>query len=155
MTTHPAPRISRLRQPRGFTLIELVLVLTLLALIMGAAITVLNRGGLVEGAQEDRVKGDIQTISTALDAYSYGAGRYPTTEQGIMALTEKPTTAPVPDRWHRYMNEVPSDPWKQPYKYRYPAQKSKDPYDVYSMGKDGQENTADDIGNWKAADAAK
>lgn len=153
MTTTFANPLRRRRSARGFTLIELVLVLTLLALIMGAAITVLNRGGLVEGAQEDRVKGDIQTISTALDAYSYGAGRYPTTEQGILALTEKPTAAPVPDRWHRYMNEIPSDPWKQPYKYRYPAQKSKDPYDVYSVGKDGQENTADDIGNWKAAEA--
>jgi general secretion pathway protein G len=138
------------RTSRGFTLIELVLVLTLLALIMGAAITVLNRGGLVEGAQEDRVKGDIQTISTALDAYSYGAGRYPTTEQGLMALTEKPGTPPIPDRWHRYMNEIPVDPWKQPYKYRYPAQKSKDPYDVFSVGKDGAENTPDDLGNWKA-----
>ena len=152
MTIQPIT-VRQRRQQRGFTLIELVLVLTLLALIMGAAITVLNRGGLVEGAQEDRVKGDLQTISTALEAYSYKAGRYPSTEQGLQALTTKPTTAPVPDRWNPTMNEIPVDPWKQPYKYRYPAQKSKDPYDVYSAGKDGQENTADDMGNWKSAEA--
>jgi general secretion pathway protein G len=141
------------RKPSGFTLIELVLVLTILALLMGAAVTMLNRGGLIEGAQEDRIKGDIQTLSTALDAYSYGAGRHPTTEQGLEALMDKPTKAPVPDRWHRYLNEIPTDPWKQPYKYRYPATKSKDPYDIYSVGKDGQDGTADDMGNWKATEA--
>ena len=89
--THPSSLLSR-----GFTLIELVLVLTILALLMGAAITMLNRGGLVAGAQEDRIKGDLQTLSTALDAYSYGAGRHPSTEQGLEALVEKPTAAPVP-----------------------------------------------------------
>jgi len=132
----------------AFTLIEIVLVLALLAILMGAAITTLNRGGLIEGAQEDRVKSDIQTISTALDAYSYSAGRYPTSEQSINALMDKPTTAPIPDRWHRSLNELPTDPWKQPYKYVYPAQKSKNPYDIYSIGKDGKEGTEDDIGNW-------
>ncbi len=147
MKLRPTPRYRRPRH--GFTLIELVLVLTILALLMGAAITMLNRGGIVEGAQEDRIKGDVQTLSTALDAYSYGAGRYPTTEQGLEALMDKPTAAPVPDRWHRYLNEVPTDPWKQPYKYRYPAQKSKDPYDVWSVGKDGVDGNEDDIGNWK------
>ena len=141
------------RLTRGITLIELVLVLTILALLMGAAITMLNRGGIVAGAQEDRIKGDLQTVSTALDAYSYGAGRYPTTEQGLEALTEKPTAAPVPDRWNRYMNEVPTDPWKQPYKYRYPNQKSKDPYDVWSVGKDGVDGNEDDVGNWKKTEA--
>lgn len=151
--TLPASRHTRRAlSQRGFTLIELVLVLTLLALIMGAAITVLNRGGLIEGAQEDRVKGDIQTISTALDAYFYKAGRYPTTEQGLEALVTKPTTAPIPDRWNSSMTEIPLDPWKMPYKYRYPAQKSKSPYDVYSTGKDGTDNNADDMGNWKTTE---
>jgi general secretion pathway protein G len=139
----------RLKSPASaFTLIEIILVLALLAILMGAAITTLNRGGLIEGAQEDRVKGDIQTISTALDAYSYSAGRYPTTAQGIGALMEKPTAAPIPDRWHRTLNEIPTDPWKQPYEYRFPATKSKNPYDIYSIGKDGKADTEDDIGNW-------
>jgi general secretion pathway protein G len=48
------------------------------------------------------------------------------------------------------MEEVPKDPWGQPYKYRYPAVSSKKPYDVYSVGADGQDGTPDDIGNWKA-----
>ena len=144
---------SAVRLRKGFTLIELVLVLTILALLMGAAITMLNRGGLVEGAQEDRIKGDIQTLSTALDAYSYSAGRHPSTEQGLAALVDKPSAAPVPDRWHRFLNEIPTDPWKQPYKYRYPATKSKDPYDIWSSGKDGVDGNEDDIGNWKKTDA--
>lgn len=149
MTLTPRRRPSLHRSGKAFTLIELVLVLTILAILMGSAIYMLNRGGIVEGAQEDRIKGDIQTLSTALDAYSYGAGRHPTTEQGLSALVDKPSAAPVPDRWHRYLNEVPSDPWKQPYKYRYPATKSKDPYDLWSVGKDGVDGNEDDIGNWK------
>lgn len=138
----------RRNSTHGFTLIEIVLVLTLITILMGAAIYTLNRGGIIEGAQEDRIKSDIQTISTAMDAYSYSAGRYPTSEQGIAALIDKPTAAPVPDRWHRTLNELPTDPWKQPYNYRYPATKSKNPYDIYSIGKDGKADTEDDIGNW-------
>ncbi len=149
------PKLKTPNRKRGFTLIELVLVLTILAILMGAAITMLNRGGIIEGAQEDRIKGDIQTISTALDAYFYAAGRHPSTDQGLDALITKPVKAPVPDRWHPSLTELPTDPWKQPYHYRYPATKSKQPYDIWSVGKDAQDGTADDIGNWKAAEAAK
>jgi general secretion pathway protein G len=89
-----------------------------------------------------------QVFATALDAYRFTAGRYPTTEQGLEALTEKPTRDPVPSRWHPYLPVLPQDPWKQPYKYRYPAVKSKMEYDVYSVGEDGVDGTADDVGNW-------
>jgi general secretion pathway protein G len=151
----PAFRIPphALRSTRGFTLIELVLVLTILALLMGAAITMLNKGGIIEGAQEDRIHGDILTLKTALDAYFYKAGRHPTTEQGLNALVEKPTAPPIPDRWNASMTEIPGDPWKQPYKYKYPASKSKDPYDVWSVGKDGIDGNEDDVGNWKKTEA--
>jgi general secretion pathway protein G len=146
---HPAASPRR----RGFTLIELVLVLTLLALLMGAAVYTLNQGGIVGGAQEDRIHADVQTIKTALDTYFYKAGRHPTTEQGLSALVDKPTAPPIPDRWNSTMTEIPIDPWKQPYNYRYPAQKSKEPYDVWSIGKDGVDGTEDDIGNWKKTEA--
>lgn len=146
---HPTP--AR-RTTRGFTLVELVLVLTILAVLMGAAIYQLNKGGFFESAADQRIKSDIDsTISIALEAYFIGAGRYPTTEQGLEALVEKPTKAPIPDRWRSYLNEVPTDPWKQPYKYRQPPTKSKAGYDVYSIGKDGADGTADDMGNWKEA----
>jgi general secretion pathway protein G len=139
------------RRRSAFTLIELVLVLTILAVLMGAAIFSLNRGGFFEGAADQRIKSDLDsTISTGLEAYFIGAGRYPTTEQGLQALVEKPATPPLPDRWHAVLDEIPTDPWKQPYKYRYPATKSKKPYDLWSVGKDGADNSPDDIGNWKA-----
>lgn len=153
----PSPRLlllSRRRHPQGFTLVELVLVLTILAVLMGAAIYQLNKSGFFEQAVDQTIKSDIDnTISIALESYRNAAGRFPTTEQGLEALVDKPTKDPIPDRWYAYLKEVPKDPWKQPYKYRYPATKSKDGYDVYSVGKDGQDGTEDDVGNWKAADA--
>jgi general secretion pathway protein G len=136
----------------GFTLIELVLVLTLIMILMGAGIYMVNRGGVVDSAQDTRIQSDIQAIASPLQLYEARNGRLPTTEQGLMALVEKPSKQPIPERWIALMDEVPSDPWKQPYKYRYPAQKSKKPYDIYSVGKDGADGTADDIGNWKAAE---
>jgi general secretion pathway protein G len=94
------------------------------------------------------LESDKQVFATALDAYRFTAGRYPTTEQGLDALTQKPTRDPIPSRWYPYLPVLPKDPWKQPYKYRFPAVKSKKEYDVYSVGKDGVDGTADDIGNW-------
>jgi general secretion pathway protein G len=146
---HLLPRAVRRRS--AFTLIELVLVLTILAVLMGAAIFSLNRGGFFEGAADQRIKSDLEsTVSTALENYFIGAGRYPTTEQGLQALVEKPASAPIPERWHAVMDEIPTDPWKQPYKYRYPAIKSKKSYDLWSVGKDGVDGNEDDIGNWKS-----
>ncbi len=153
--------LSRFRDQRrrtttkGFTLIELVLVLTLLMILMGSAIYFLNQGGFIDTAQSQRVSGDVKAMSTGLELYFAKAGRYPSTEQGIEALITKPTKAPVPDSWSPALDELPTDPWGQPYKYRYPAQKSKKPYDIYSIGKDGQENNEDDMGNWKTTEEKK
>jgi general secretion pathway protein G len=97
-----------------------------------------------------RVDSDLAAIGIALQSYESRALRRPTTEQGLIALVEKPTTEPIPERWRSFMEEVPKDPWGQPYKYREPAVSSKKPYDVYSVGADGQDGTQDDIGNWKA-----
>jgi type II secretion system protein G len=101
-----------------------------------------------EEVAQQVLESDKQVFATALDAYRHTAGRYPSTEQGLEALTEKPTKDPVPSRWYPYLPMLPKDPWKQPYKYRHPAVKSKKEYDVYSVGADGVEGTADDIGNW-------
>jgi general secretion pathway protein G len=148
MVVHPLPKSRRTRS--AFTLIELVLVLTILAVLMGAAIFSLNRGGFFEGAADQRINSDLNsTISVALESYFVAAGRYPSTEQGLEALVEKPTKAPIPERWHASMDELPTDPWKQPYKYRFPATKSKKPYDLWSIGKDGVDGNEDDVGNWK------
>lgn len=155
---HIAPRhLKAIRRSRqAFTLVELVLVLTLIALLMGVAIYSLNKGGFMETGQDIKINADIQAISSALDIYQVNAGRYPTTEQGLEALMVKPAKAPVPDRWHSVLEEMPLDPWKQTYKYRYPGTKSKKSYDIYSIGKNGIDDQgadgSDDVGNWKASE---
>ena len=143
MTIH-TPR--HLRQAAGFTLIEIVIVLTIISILAAGSIYMLK--GNVDVAKETRVDGDLQNIMTQLQLYEARNMRAPTTEQGIKALVEKPTTEPLPEKWTALLEAVPKDPWGQEYKYRFPAQKSKKPYDVWSVGKDGADGTEDDIGNW-------
>ncbi len=132
----------------AFTLIEIVIVLTIISILAAGSIYMLK--GNVDVAKETRVDGDLQNLMTQLQLYEARNMRPPTTEQGLKALVEKPTTEPLPEKWTALLEEVPKDPWGQEYKYRYPAQKSKKAYDVYSVGKDGVEGNEDDIGNWKA-----
>jgi general secretion pathway protein G len=142
MTTHTHRTLSR----AGFTLIEIVIVLTIISILAAGSIYMLK--GNVDVAKETRVESDIQNIMTQLQLYEARNMRAPTTEQGLKALVEKPSTEPLPEKWTQLLEAVPKDPWGQEYKYRYPAQKSKKPYDVYSAGKDGADGTEDDIGNW-------
>ncbi len=142
MTTHTHRTLRR----AGFTLIEIVIVLTIISILAAGSIYMLK--GNVDVAKETRVESDIQNIMTQLQLYEARNMRSPTTEQGLKALVEKPSTEPLPEKWTQLLEAVPKDPWGQEYKYRYPAQKSKKPYDVYSAGKDGADGTEDDIGNW-------
>ena len=144
-------RRSSFTSQRAFTLIEIVIVLTIISVLAAGSIYLLK--GNVDVAKETRVEGDIANIATQLQLYEARNLRLPTSEQGIVALVEKPTTEPLPERWTQLLEEPPKDPWGQPYMYRYPAQKSKKPYDLWSIGKDGQDGTEDDIGNWKATAA--
>jgi general secretion pathway protein G len=141
-------RPSSSRASRAFTLIEIVIVLTIISILAAGSIYMIK--GNVDVAKETRVESDIQNISTQLQLYEARNMRPPTTEQGLKALVEKTTIEPVPEKFTQLLEEVPKDPWGAEYKYRYPAQKSKKQYDIYSMGKDGQDGTEDDIGNWKA-----
>lgn len=149
----PSNAITRLSRSSGFTLIEIVIVLTIISILAAGSIYMLK--GNVDFAKETRVNGDLGTISTQLQMYEARNSRLPTTEQGLKALVEKPTSEPVPENWAPLMEEVPKDAWGQEYKYRYPATKSKKAFDIYSVGADGQDGTADDIGNWKASAAGK
>jgi len=137
----------------AFTLIEIVIVLTIISILAAGSIYMLK--GNVDVAKETRVDGDLQNIMTQMQLYEARNMRAPTTEQGIKALVEKPTTEPLPEKWTALLEAVPKDPWGQEYKYRYPAQKSKKQYDVWSIGKDGTDGTEDDIGNWPANATAK
>ena len=137
----------RHRRSRGFTLVELVIVLTIIGLLAGSSIYLII--GFVDEAKIKRVDGDLRTISTAIAGYERNNYfRPPTQEQGLMALVTKPTSEPQPKMWIAYLKEVPLDPWGQEYQYRSPAVKSTSgKYDLFSLGEDGAESE-DDIGNW-------
>lgn len=142
-TSHPrTPRPSR----GGFTLIELLLVLVILATL--AALVVPKFTGRAEQAKTTAAKAQISYIATALGNFEIDCGRYPSTEETLEALMTQPASL---EGWHgSYLEKgVPDDPWGRAYVYRYPGQHTGVDYDLYSAGPDGQENTPDDIFNWK------
>ena len=138
----------RFRKSKGFTLVEMVVVLAIIAILGGAAIYKLT--GTLEGAKQDRIPEDLRAIEIALTQYQSRALQVPTTEQGLQALMTRPETEPLPERWIQVMEEIPKDPWGKVYQYEAPAQRSTKAYDLYSFGPDGVKSE-DDIGNWKAA----
>lgn len=96
-----------------------------------------------------RVDADVKMLVLALRSYEADNGIYPSTSQGLAALSTKPVTAPVPPRWRKALDGTLSDPWRNPYRYTYPAERStRDPFDAWSAGPDMTDGTADDIGNW-------
>ncbi len=143
-----ASRLAPLRSLRsGFTLLEIMLVVMIIAVLAGSAIYLL-RGNLSIAQEEGRVRPDIENIKTQLQLYETICGMPPTTEQGLSALVTQPSGEPQPRRWRQFMPQVPVDPWGMNYHYRVPGTKSKDGYDLFSSGKDRIPDTADDIGNW-------
>ena len=131
----------------GFTLIELMLVLVILSAI--AAMVVPRLAGRSEEARRKVAETDIKgNLSVALKLYEVDNGRYPSGEQGLKALMEKPSSPPVPRDWKGpYLEQEPLDPWQKPYVYRYPGAHPPRDYDLYSFGPDGVESD-DDIRNW-------
>ncbi len=136
---------------RGFTLMEMLIVLTIIALLMGMVIFHVSTTG--DDAKRTKVQADILTFKAELAAYQLGNGTLPTTDQGIKVLWVKPTTEPVPPRWHAELDDEVLDPWGHQYIFRIPGKHNPDSYDIFSAGADGQPDTDDDIGNWH--DAAK
>ena len=134
---------------KGFTLIEILLVVTIILIL--AAMVVPNLAGRGEQARKATAKADIQAnISGALDLYELDIGSYPTTGQGMNALLEKPSASPVPENWNGpYLKKkkIPVDPWGREYVYASPGSHNTDDFDLSSLGKDGVES-ADDITNW-------
>lgn len=141
---------SYARRARGFTLIEVLVVVVILAIL--AAVVVPRMMEHPGEARVVRAKADIQAIVTALNTYRLDNFSYPATEQGLEALVTKPAGAPEAPNWKKggYLDGVPKDPWGRTYLYLQPGQHGD--MDVYTLGSDGKpggEGEAGDIGNWK------
>jgi general secretion pathway protein G len=135
------------RNNAAFTLLEIMLVVTIIALLLGAAIYKL--GGNVEYSRHVRISSDIQGISTQLKLYESMNGFFPTTEQGLQALVVQPSTDPQPTRWYQLYKELPKDPWNNTYIYLNPGRKNPNGFDLYSAGpnrKDDNGTGDDDLG---------
>jgi general secretion pathway protein G len=132
------------KKQQAFTLLEIMLVVTIIAILMGAAIYKL--AGNVEIAKHTAVTADVQALGTQLKLYESMNGFFPTTEQGIQALVTPPDTDPKPARWYQLFKEVPKDPWHNNYIYRCPGVKNPGGYDLFSAGPDRIADTADDDG---------
>lgn len=137
-TRHP-----RFRRRAGFTLLEMVIVLGIIAMILGGAIFAMR--GIGDAAKLRQVDADFKSLQSSLEMYKLNAGNYPTTQQGLEALVNKPGSAPVPKRWVQIMKEVKPDPWKNPYSYRFPGKKKANEFEMISNGPDGQPGTDDDL----------
>jgi len=133
----------------GFTLVEIMLVVVIIAIL--AALVIPNLTGRGEQARMTAAKADIEaSLSTALDLYELDNGRYPTTEQGLKALIAKPNSSPVPANWNGpYLKKkmVPVDPWQHSYQYHSPGEHNVKEYDLFSLGADGVQSD-DDVVNW-------
>lgn len=139
-----SPSLSRphFKKSSGFTLIEMLIVIGLIAAIM--AIAVGNFGGASEEAKFKLVDTFVDnSVAVPLEAYKSAKGSYPSTEEGLAVLTQ-----PLPRSNVAPMKKLVDDPWGRPYQYQFPGKHNVGSYDIWSMGPDGQTGTNDDVGNW-------
>src|SRR5437763_4514050 len=130
------------KRENAFTLLEIMLVISIIVVLLGVAISKLgNQVGFAKGVA---VRSDVQAIGTQLKLYESVNGFLPTTEQGLQALVTQPSTEPKPTRWYQLFKEVPKDPWGNNYIYLSPGRRNPTGYDLYSAGPDRTPDTADD-----------
>ncbi|MDO5625992.1 MAG: type II secretion system major pseudopilin GspG [Pseudomonadota bacterium] len=140
--------LARLRRTRGFTLIELMVVLVIIGVL--AALIVPNVLDRTDDARATAARTDVHNIMQALKLYKLDNHQFPTGEQGLQALVTRPATPPVPGNWKPYLEKLPNDPWGRPYQYLSPGVRGE--VDVMSFGADGTsggEGKNADIGSWQ------
>ena len=154
LTAMPVPSSSgcrgaaTFRRQRGFTLIELMVVLVILG-VLGALI-IPNFLDRADDARVTAARTDVGNLTQALKLYRLDNQRYPSAEQGLEALVRKPTAGTVPPNWRSYLDKLPNDPWGRPYQYLNPGTQGE--IDIYSLGADGQpggEGVDADVGSWQ------
>lgn len=145
MKSLPLPAV---RRQRGFTLIELMVVLVIIG-VLGALVVpnVLNRAS---DARVTAARTDVNNLMQALKLYKLDNQRYPSGDQGLQALVAKPTAGVIPPNWKPYLDKLPNDPWGHPYQYANPGVRGE--IDVYSFGADrqlGGEGNDAEVGSWQ------
>ncbi|PLX98079.1 MAG: type II secretion system protein GspG [Desulfuromonas sp.] len=138
----------KFQSEKGFTFIEIMVVVIILGVL--AAIVLPKFTGRTQEARINAAESQVGVFATALDAYELDNGGYPTTEQGLSALSQEPTVPPTPTRWKGpYLQKaVGPDPWGGEYQYKSPGQRNPRSYDLLSYGPDKREGGGDDITNW-------
>ncbi len=148
---HRYGRIERLRLCEGFSFIEVMIVVVILAIL--ATLLIPRVMGRTEDAKRVAAKAQISNIESALQLYKLDNGNIPSTEQGLKALVERPSSGPAASNWKAggYLPKVPVDPWGFPYKYTTPSTQGGGEFDIISFGADGTpggEGKNADIVSW-------
>ena len=124
-----------------------MLVVSIIALLLGTGFYIF--GDKLRYGQDMKVHADIVSLGQSLQTYRMVADdQLPTTDQGLQALVVMPQSDPKPNKWYQMMEKLPKDPWGHEYVYTCPGKHNPNSYDLYSKGKDGIADTADDQGNW-------
>lgn len=133
-TAHKHKRRAVPHGEAGLTLLEMIVVLVIIAIVAG--LVTMNVVGRPDQARVTTTKANLATLSTALTTYRFDNGQYPSTEQGLKALVEKPATPPVPGAWAEggYIQQDPVDAWGNPYVYSSSATR----FELKSLGRDGK-----------------